>query len=144
MSDIALTWDPINFQGAMALVGGDLSTAPDQELATAVITSIFSWARADGEQGWWGDSYPDVENDQLGSKLWTLRREKLTTQTINKARDIIMESLQWLLDDQVASRVEVQVERRGLDGLDILVTIYRVFGEVTPLRFETQWEAIRA
>lgn len=144
MSDIALSWDPFNFEGAMALVNGDLNTAADRELATSVITSIFSWARANGEQGWWGDSYPDVDNDQLGSKLWTLRREKLTAQTINKAKEIVQESLQWLIDDQVASLVEVQVERNGLDRLDILVTVYRVFGEIVPLRFETQWEAIRA
>ena len=51
MSDIALTWDAINFEGAMALKGGDLDTDPQQELATAVITSIFTWARAQGQGG---------------------------------------------------------------------------------------------
>lgn len=142
MSDIALFWDPITFQGHMAVKNGDMDTDPQRELATAVITSIFSWARSGGEKGWWGDSWPNVANDQWGSTLWTLRREKLTQQTLNRAKQIVENSLAWMIEDQVATRVEVQVTRRNIVGIDIVVIIHRFSGEIVPLRFESQWEAM--
>ena len=142
MTDIALDWDSILFEGSMSLKQGDLNSDADKELASAVIVSIFTWARAEGQNGWWGDSYPDVPNDKIGSKIWLFFREKLTQDTINRIRDAMIASLQWLIEDQVASRYDVVLEKRGIDGLSVLVTVYRLDGELVPLRFDTQWEAL--
>lgn len=150
MSDMQLTWDPNIFQGDVIIAMGDLATK--NELETAVLVSLFTWRRAqpddplpyDGSplQGWWGDSFADVEQDQIGSKLWLLSREKLTQETMNRAREYIREALQWMLDDGVATQVDVSLEKRDAWTLAILVTIYRRSGQIVPLRFEHQWEAL--
>ena len=43
----------------------------------------------------------------IGSRLWLLNREKELQSVVNRARDYAAESLQWLIDDGIASRVDV-------------------------------------
>lgn len=128
---------------------GDLSQA--DALVRAVLISLFTWRRAkpdditDGEKmGWWGDGVePPAVNDRIGSRLWLLARAKLIPQTFNSAREYVQESLDWLVEDGIASRVEVQAERHGVDGLALLVAIYRNDGDKVVLRFDNVWEKLR-
>lgn len=45
-------------------------STPTDSLTRAVIISLFTWRRADPDDdseqpmGWWGDSYPTVQNDR--------------------------------------------------------------------------------
>lgn len=136
-------------------VNGVESTTLDQEtesLVRAVVISLFTWRRANPQDvvegsrmGYWGDAAePPAANDKIGSRLWLLSREKLIQSTFIRAREYAREALQWLLDDGVASRVEVTAERYGMDGLALVCTIYRVEGGTAVLRFDQAWEAIRA
>lgn len=128
------------------------SLTQDDALARAVIISLFTWRRAnpedltDGQKmGYWGDTAePLVLNDRIGSRLWLLAREKILPSTINRAREYATEALQWLIDDGVASRVEVDVERFGIDGLALTGRIYRESGVPFEFRFDKAWEIIRA
>ncbi len=123
-------------------------------LSRAVMISIFTWRRADPDDelpddgasrmGWWGDTYSDVQGDRIGSKLWLLSREKLTANTIRRAREYVEQALEWLVDDQVATRVEVSAERFGLDGLAITVRIFRADGSVKALQFSDVWSFLNA
>lgn len=140
-NDITLV---INGVESTALAGSD-------ELIRAVIISLFTWRRAkpddviEGQKmGWWGDVSAIVTNDRIGSRLWLLAREKILPATINRAREYAQEALQWLVDDGVASRVDVLVERRGADGIALAVSIYRINGGTVNLRFDNAWEIIRA
>ncbi|MEG0281468.1 MAG: phage GP46 family protein, partial [Morganella sp. (in: enterobacteria)] len=45
------------------------------------------------------------EDQQLGSRLWLLRREKLTTNVAIKAETYALEALKWLKDDGVVNDV---------------------------------------
>ena len=112
----------------------DLSDFEADELAQAVLISLFSWRRSaddDGvttpyRQGWWGDTYADTPGDQIGSRLWLLRREKLTNEVMARAREYAQEALQWLIDDAIAQTVTVTAERgEGVSGLDLVVIITR-------------------
>lgn len=132
-------------------INGVESTAASSadELTRAVIISLFTWRRANPDDviegqkmGWWGDA--TVSNDRIGSRLWLLAREKVLPSTINRAREYAIEAMQWLIDDGVASRVDVSAERFGIDGIALLVTIYRTDGSKTALRFDNAWEIIRA
>lgn len=135
-------------------VNGVESTALAQQdaLTRAVIICLFTWRRAnpddvtDGEKmGYWGDTAaPLVANDRIGSRLWLLAREKLTQSTINRAREYATEALQCLIDDGIASRIEVSVERFQLDGLALTAAIYRADGNTVTYRFDEAWEIIRA
>lgn len=87
-----------NDRGAISLDGG---------LETAVAISLFTDRRADDRRGWWGDSYPDAENDLIGSRLWTLERAGQTVETLRRAQVYAQEALQWMLTDGVAKRVSV-------------------------------------
>lgn len=132
--------------------GIDSTDISNQEsLVRAVIISLFTWRRANPEDitegqkmGWWGDvAEPPEVNDKIGSRLWLLAREKVLNATFNRAREYAKEALQWLLDDGVASRVDVAAERYQKDGLALVCTIYRSDNRVITLRFDNAWEYIR-
>lgn len=123
--------------------------AAEDPLARAVFVSLFTWRRAspddqhDGERwGWWGDNVSPFASDRIGSRLWLLARQKLTAQVINRARDYATEALEWLTKDGIASRYLVTVERKGVDGLALLVQIYRLDGSTRDLRFDNVWSLI--
>lgn len=139
---------------ARITVNGVESTDLSQEesLTRAVIISLFTWRRANADDviegqkmGYWGDSVePPSTNDKIGSRLWLLSREKVLQSTINRAREYAQEALQWLIDDGVATRVDVIAERFGVDGIALQCTIYRDDGSQAVLRFDNAWEYIRA
>lgn len=123
-------------------------TAVANPLPRAVIISLFSWRRAnpddnaDQVMGWWGDTYPTVTGDRIGSRLWLLGREKVTNDTLNRARDYAIEALQWMLDDGVAARVEVDSRRSGQDSAELDITIYQRDGTTWNLRFDDYWRIL--
>lgn len=117
-------------------------------LARAILVSLFTWGRAadddkidgDDRKGWWGDSFAQTAGDQIGSRLWQLYRQKLTDQTRLQAEFFIKEALQWLVDDGIASKVDVAAERVGNDTLGASVKIWRKDGSQVDLRFGNLWE----
>ena len=122
--------------------------ADTDPLVRAVIVSLFTWRRADPDDvvedtkwGWWGDNVSDIENDQIGSRLWLLARERLTQSTLNRAEQYAQEALDHLVEDGVATSVTVTAERIRLDGLGLTVTITRD-GKQTNLRFSNVWSLI--
>ncbi|CAG0967042.1 hypothetical protein MTYP_01050 [Methylophilaceae bacterium] len=135
-------------------VNGVESTSLEQAdaLTRAVIISLFTWRRANAEDvvegsrmGYWGDLLAPAEsNDRIGSRLWLLAREKVLPSTFIRAREYAREALQWLLDDGIASKVEVAAERWGMDGLALNCVIYKTDGNKLSLRFDQAWEFIRA
>lgn len=126
----------------------DLTTA--DPLTRAVLISLFTWRRAlptdtlpaDSRQGWWGDTFPTVDADKIGSRLWLLSREKLLPDTIARAREYAEEALAWLVADGVAARVGVTAERLGTDRLALTCRIWRRDGRTVDLRFDNVWETI--
>lgn len=152
--DIQISWDEQLLEGDFLYSEGDLTG--DSGLETAIIISIFSDRRAEigdelpdpqnpDRRGWWGDltlDSTDVAADKIGSRLWLLERSKTTPETLARAKQYIEESLQWLIDDGVAAKVEVNVERQGLVGSDVLafsVAIQKSDGEVEAFNFSEQW-----
>lgn len=154
ITDIRITWD-------VGLMEGDFNFDIDIQdlesstgLQTAVIISLFTDRRArdDDElpdpnnsdrRGWWGDlPSPLVEGDQIGSRLWLLCREKTIESVLVRAKQYAKEALQWMIDDGVAVKIEVETERQGIPGQDILalkVLIYREFGNQKAEEFFFQW-----
>ncbi|WP_234099663.1 phage GP46 family protein [Enterobacter roggenkampii] len=123
-------------------------TAVADPLPRAVIISLFSWRRANADDnapdpmGWWGDTYPTVTGDRIGSRLWLLGREKVTNDTLNRARDYAIEALQWMLDDGVAARIDVDSRRSGQDAAELDITIYQRDGTTWNMRFDDYWRIL--
>ena len=124
------------------------STDPLDLLTRAVIISLFSWRRAERDDqtaeayGWWGDTWPTVDNDRIGSRLYLLRRRKLTNKTPQDARDYIKQALTWMTDDGVAARIDINVERTGIDTLSAVVVIYQRDGAIHNITFDDIWSEI--
>ncbi|TBV76885.1 phage GP46 family protein [Pseudoxanthomonas winnipegensis] len=129
--------------------------AQDDGLQSAVIVSLFTDRRAgdddtlpDGSdrRGWWGDSVADETGDQIGSRLWLLRREKASDQTLQRAQQYAREALQWLADDGVVKRVDITAEYQRLDGsgrtLALQVILTRQDGNTIRYRFANFWSNI--
>lgn len=109
----------------LSLVGYDLAT--EDGLRTAVIISLFTDRRAEAD-----DEIPDGSDDRrgwwagpIGSRLWLLARTKETPDTLARARAYAIEALQWLIDDGVATTVDVTAEwaRRGVLALHVAITL---------------------
>lgn len=123
-------------------------TAVVNPLPRAVIISLFSWRRANPDDnapipmGWWGDTYPTVTGDRTGSRLWLLGREKVTNNTLNRARDYAIEALQWMIDDGVAARIDVESRRSGMDEAQLDIVIYQRDGTTWNMRFDEYWRIL--
>jgi len=132
---------------------GDLTN--ENGLETAVIVSLFTNRRAKDDdilpdptsldkQGWWGDqASPDVANDQIGSRIWVyMDRAKTTQETLIQVKQAAEEALQWLIEDKVAVKVEVETERAGSPGNDrlhMLVKIYKSREELVTYEYDFNW-----
>jgi phage gp46-like protein len=144
--DIRLVWNKDLMECDFGLGVGDLLT--DGGLTTAVYISLFTDRRArdddklddiNDKHGWWGDQTSSA--GEIGSRLWLLNRAKTTTQNLNLARIYIQEALQWMLDDKVAQKIDIQVERAGdaKDRLYYQVSIYKSDGDKIVMGFDDLW-----
>lgn len=144
MTDVGLLLTPDN-RFDIGIANGDL--IPDDGLQTAIAISIFTDERVtDAElvfpqkdkKGWWGDMFPEVEGDQIGSKLWLVGRAKITTETQRLAEDYCKDGLQWLIDDGVASKVTVTAAYGVNRSLLINIGITKPDGNTS--RFQVIWD----
>ncbi|WP_302514168.1 phage GP46 family protein [uncultured Sutterella sp.] len=125
----------------------DLSDFEADELAQAVLISLFSWRKSNPDdgidapdrQGWWGDTYAVVQGDRIGSRLWLLQREKVTAETIRRAEAYAKEGMQWLLDDRMAARIDVTASRDAADRIALNVICYKPSGDRIDAVFTNIW-----
>jgi phage gp46-like protein len=146
--DLRTRFDPELLQSDIELDGSRI--AGDGGLATAVIVSLFTDARARPDdalpdatverRGWWGDLAPPVQTEgnphTTGSRLWLLSREKQTTEVLRRAEEYAREALQWLIDDGVATSIEVEAFVPRNSWLGLIITINRPQGSE---RFQHLW-----
>lgn len=144
--DIALK-QTTGFEFDIAVDGIDLQT--DNGLRTAIIISLFTDALANADddipdgsthrRGWWADMF---DQQSMGSKLWLLRRSKQTQQVLITAREYCQQALQWMIDDRIVRRIEVETEwvRQGVLGIN--ASIYKVDGQPYAQFFEYSLEAL--
>lgn len=149
MTDIALTLDA---SGRLDINLSGMDLAQENGLRTAVVMSLLSdrLAHVDDElpdggtdrRGWWADTWPSVEGDRFGSRLWLLSREKDLAIVRDRAKTYAQEALAWLIEDGIASGISVEAStvRPGLLGLFIEIT--RRDGGRESLQLEYVWENI--
>lgn len=136
----------------LAMAGPVLET--ESGLHTAVIVSLFTDARADDDdllpdgsndrRGWWADTWPAQEGDVTGSRLWLLSREKQVPVVLDRARRYARDALQWLIEDGIASAVDVQASIPRTGVLLLEVAIERLVGGPVRYRFEQFWSGANA
>lgn len=143
--DLLLDFGKLNFD--LVVDSDDLKT--DEGLRTSVIVSLFTDRRVTPEEvpaeetsrrGWWADQFSEIEGDQIGSKLWLLRREKQTEQTRKRAQEYAEEALSWMLEDNLAQSVTVEAEWISPGFLGLGISIQRPEGKVS-FKFKVNWLA---
>lgn len=121
-------------------------------LIRAVIISLYTWRRAETDDpvddderfGWWGDSYPSITDDRIGSRLWLLRRVKLTPQTQRDAEAYAHEALQWLLDDGHVIDIAIASEKVDINRLNLIPTLTITGGTRLEIKQPSSWQVIYA
>ena len=145
MSDISSFWNADSIGADWEAGNGSLLSG--NELQTAVIISLFTdrLAREDdsfeGERrGWWGDSN---DEEQLGSRLWLLRRQKLTPEVALKAEEYASEALAWLIKDSVVGAVETASQIIFPNRLNLVIRLQRPGGDSwEEMKFFWIWEQL--
>lgn len=147
--DIALLYNPaIGGFDIMLDESGDL--VADEGLKTATILSLFLDRRAEDDddipdgtgdrRGWWADAIAPVPGDKVGSRAWLLEREKETADVRRRAQVYDQEALNWMIEDGIAERVEVDVDPNRRSVLAREVRIIKPGGAET--RFNSLWENV--
>jgi phage gp46-like protein len=154
MTDIKIRFDPQLLSGDFLFSDNDLET--DDGLATAAIISLFSDQRAAlddpvpnqaddyfDRRGWWGDVVsPEVEGDEIGSKLWLLDRSKNTAEVLTQTNQYARDSLEWMIEDGVAADIEVESEPEQIGdylAIALRVRIRKPEGDDLELNFDNEW-----
>jgi phage gp46-like protein len=143
--DLAMVWR--NGFGYLFLDGADL--AAEDGLRSSVLVSLFTDRRArsddripDGSadrRGHWSDSHLPGD-DQEGSRLWLLEREKVQPEVLRRAEDYSREALTWMLEDGAASAVQTTAWTTGRSDLNLRVQITRPSGEQVSFEFLDIWQ----
>lgn len=130
--------------GDWTLLGSQLQSGND--LQNAVYISLFTDRVANPDdvipdasqdpRGWWGDAGQDVA---VGSRLWLLQRAKQTVETLNLAKDYIVEALQWLIDDGVVGSFDITVEWTAAGLLGANVVAHRPNSNQSAMQFFWNW-----
>lgn len=141
MSDIGLFYTPEHGAFDIRIAANDVVTVDDLEAGVAL--SLFTDRRVDGKRGWWGDAVADVPDDQMGSRLWTLAREKDTPTTLKLAAEYAREALAWMVEDRVAESVDASAVSvayaPGRSVLLLTVSIQRPGVGSTSFQYQYNW-----
>lgn len=127
MTDLALKWTLDG--GDLLIQNGDL--VMDNTLVTPVLASLFTDRRAETDElppgetdprGWWGDAYSSAAAP-MGSKLWLLERGKQSIATLADAEKYATEALEWMVDSQLVSRIQVDASYSKAGRMRFKITL---------------------
>ena len=143
MSDISTWWNADTLRADWLSGNGDLLSGDD--LQSAIMISLFTdrLTHKDDDyddehrRGWWADTGTD---DFIGSRLWLLRRQKLTTQIARKAEDYAREALAWMIKDGVVSNIEIGTQIVWPQRLNMVIRYHRPDADAEDLRYYWVWE----
>ena len=113
MKDLLLTLDDENIYDIEFDNDGDFLLTSGLE--TAILMSLLCEKRADASEitdpkwrrGDWSNELNDVEDYEIGSKIWLLGSGRNTQETLNNGIEAIQDGLQWLIDDNIIKAVTV-------------------------------------
>jgi len=84
------------------------------------------------------------ENDRLCIRLWLEAREKHTHSGLARVKGYATEALRWLLEDKIATAVDVEtlIVRTGVLGISAV--IHRPASDPVKYQFDYIWQAQEA
>lgn len=147
MTDISTVWDPVLGMGDWVMRGAVLES--DSDLVTSVLISLFTDRLANGDdvlpssstdpRGWVGDLGESV---LIGSLLWLLDRSKLLPSIASEARDMAADALQWMIDDSVVVKFDINTEVVMPNRLNMQIVAYKRDGSKVAMDFTNAWGSV--
>lgn len=139
-----------NSDGLYDLVADGNVFASAGGFETAIPVSLFTDARApaalvaepQNRRGWIGNLMTASTMRQLGSILWVLDQTRITQETLNVAKLAAQDAFQWMLDDDVALGVAIELTRVSQGAIKIAIQITDTSNVVS--RYQTLWRATNA
>ena len=145
MQDVKLRRNDDNMYDIL-LEGDQFASAPG--LGTAIATSIGTDARANAidtpeafrRRSWVGNILTIDTPFELGSILWSLVSRN-TQRNLNKAVDATRQCLSWMIEQEVATNIEISVEQVDSRRAKVTIDLFKAFNETesyTTLWFNTE------
>jgi phage gp46-like protein len=150
-SEVSLDW----------LLLGNGTLDDSEALATAVMVALGTDRLAERDdtlpdpdstdrRGWWGDLDTELiwGGWPIGTRLWLIKRDKITGaaaargSTLTRINGYIREAIQPFIDQRIASRMDVRVERVGRERVQALIKLYRGPQLAVDLRYQVLWAGI--
>lgn len=126
----------------------DGEAVKDDGLSTMVIYLLFTDARASDDdelpggttdkKGWPGDTYSEFN---WGSRLWLLKRKKLTNAIVGTVKDYASEALAPLVTYRYASSYSVSATRSSRYTIDLEIEITKPDSTTASYQAQLRWEA---
>jgi phage gp46-like protein len=132
-----------------------------QALATAVCVALGTNALADEHDllpdpdssercGWWGDLDAELiwNGWPIGSKLWLLRRSKITPASAQQGSTLVLvenyirDAMQPFVNRRICSSFDIWVTRVNPQRIDALLRIYRGPHRPIDLAYQILWDAM--
>lgn len=144
MSDLKLVQGP---DGVFDLVIEDGNFVIEDGFDTSIFVSLLSDARApedkvvlpENRRGWQGNLVSPVEGRELGGLLWLTEQRRLTQDTLNETIDYARKSLNWFVEDGIATSVDVVGVIVPRSGITLIITITALNGQ-TETHYINLWE----
>jgi phage gp46-like protein len=122
------------------ILNGDIETTATFD--TNLQVSLLAERRADPSEvaipekrrGWFGNELSEIVGFEIGSKLWLLEQARRTQTTLNLAINYAIESLQWMIEDNLIENFEVSGEFSGNFGIILTIRL-----QITPSETETRF-----
>lgn len=133
-----------NDDGEIDIVNG--LVAMDGGLQTAVYLSLFGGNEGDDGLennifGWWGNIGENIQSRQYVSRTQNLiYKIPATSANLLKLNDAVNSDLQWIVNDNVATSIDVEVTIPKLNKVNIVVNIISIDLE-KKLNFTANWKA---
>ncbi|MCK5602308.1 phage GP46 family protein [Candidatus Pacearchaeota archaeon] len=124
---------------------GDL--VGSNSIDTAILMSLFTDKRATASEiqeggqrrGWFGNAFNDDVTYEVGSKLWIHSNQgRMNNALLNDLNDKALDCLQWMLEDNVVS--DIQVDSEILDTQEVQLNLKFVINENIIERNFILWE----
>lgn len=107
----------------------------DHGLHNAVLISLFT------KPGWWGNVLESEESKKIGSTVEE-PRTIIDIQTLNDYEDAINLALQWMIDVNLASRIDITVTNPYLNQIQAEINIHPPGQDIETfifLKYGTNW-----
>lgn len=141
ITDVQLFQDEFGLIDLQLNSDGDISSVNNFD--TALYYSLFGEKRAAASEvptpnyrrGWIGNEGQDFEN---GSKIWLYEQAKITRTVLNGIRDAALDSIQWLVDDNLLSSVDAEAYmENGI--VKLRINLFR-FNSPVEARYYDLWQ----